>query len=116
MMPWWLFFVRRDVGVAPFAVVKRRQIVCFAELCLALEVRAKFGAKRRKRPGVKPSLFLCTEQGSALFFLRLDGSGDKFAEERMRVHGTGLEFGMELAAHEPRVIGQFHHFHKRSIG
>lgn len=41
---------------------------------------------------------------------------DEGGEERVRGEGLGLELGMELAAHEPRMIGDFDDFDVHAIG
>ena len=45
----------------------------------------------------------------------LFGCRDKFTEKRMRVHGAGFEFRVELAAQKPGMVGQFHYLHKVSV-
>jgi len=46
----------------------------------------------------------------------VQGGPDKGPEERVRISGAGLEFGMKLTAHEPGMIGQFDHLHQLPIG
>ena len=46
----------------------------------------------------------------------LQGGADEGGEERMRFEGLGLEFGVELAAQEPRVIGSFDDFDVVFVG
>src|SRR5208282_1434900 len=41
---------------------------------------------------------------------------DERGKERMRLERGGLEFGMELAAEEPRVVGVFDDFHVHAVG
>ena len=41
---------------------------------------------------------------------------DKFTEQRVRVVGTGLEFGVELHAHEEVVRRDFHRLAERAVG
>src|ERR1019366_9331509 len=47
--------------------------------------------------------------------MRIGGS-DEGAEQRMRFHRFGLELGMELAAEEPGMIGDFADLHVGSVG
>src|SRR5437016_14255623 len=37
-------------------------------------------------------------------------------EQRVWPRGTGLELGVELAADEPRVVGQLDHLHEPAVG
>src|SRR2546423_6612710 len=37
-------------------------------------------------------------------------------EQRVRPRGTRLQLRMELAADEPRVVGQLDHLHQRAVG
>jgi len=41
---------------------------------------------------------------------------DEGGKERMRLEGLGFEFGMELAAEEPGVIGRFNNFDVVFVG
>ena len=45
----------------------------------------------------------------------LIGGADERREKRMRFQRRGLELRMELAAQEPRVVGDFHDFHVDAI-
>jgi len=45
-----------------------------------------------------------------------DAGADEGGEQRMRSQGLGLEFGMELAAYEPRVVGGFDDFDVDAVG
>jgi len=45
----------------------------------------------------------------------LAGRADERGEQRMRFQRRGLELRMELAAQEPRVVGDFHDFHVDAI-
>src|SRR5882724_13674350 len=47
--------------------------------------------------------------------VRIRGA-DEFLEQRMWLQRLRLEFGMELAADEVRVVGQFDHLHVGSVG
>ena len=41
---------------------------------------------------------------------------DKFAEERMGMQRGGLEFGVELAGHKPRMARQLDQLHQPAVG
>jgi len=56
------------------------------------------------------------EGGARFLDAMLQGGADEGGEERMRLEGLGLEFGVELAAQEPRVIGSFDDFDVGSVG
>ena len=45
-----------------------------------------------------------------------DAGADEGGEERVRGQGLGFEFGMELAAYEPRVVGGFDDFDVHAVG
>lgn len=44
-----------------------------------------------------------------------DGRGQEGVEERMAVYGAGGEFGVELYADKPGVIGNFNYFNELSV-
>ena len=44
------------------------------------------------------------------------GGPDVVPEKRMGVHGTGLEFRVELAAQEPGVVPEFDDLHQLAVG
>ena len=54
--------------------------------------------------------------GAALVALMVERGADEGGEERMRLEGFGFEFGVELAAQEPRVIGGFDNFDVVFVG
>ena len=54
--------------------------------------------------------------GAGLGFFVFEGSAYEGGEERMRLEGLGLEFGVELAAEEPGVIGGFDDFDVIFVG
>lgn len=41
---------------------------------------------------------------------------DEGGEERVRSQGFGFEFGVELAAYEPRMIRSLDYFHVDAVG
>src|ERR1017187_1209919 len=45
----------------------------------------------------------------------LIGRADKRFEQRMRLHGLGLELGMELASQKPRMVGNLANLHVRAV-
>jgi len=49
-------------------------------------------------------------------FLVFEGCSDKGGEQRMRFERPGFEFGVELAAEEPRVLGGFDDFDVVFVG
>ncbi len=48
--------------------------------------------------------------------LVLEGGADEGGEERVRFEGLGFEFGMELAAEEPWMVGGFDDFDVVFVG
>ena len=71
-------------------------------------------------------MFACALGAKELVFIRL-GLGKTFGavlvagvdeaeEERMRLQRLGLELGMELAAEEVGMIGEFNDLHVGSVG
>src|SRR6202166_567033 len=54
--------------------------------------------------------------GTAFVALVVDGCANEGGEERMRLERLGFEFGVELAAEEPGVIGSFDNFDVVFVG
>lgn len=62
-------------------------------------------------------LTLCVSSGEYAFDpeFAIQTSPDVGREERVRLHGTGFEFRMELTTDEPGMIRQFDHLHQLSV-
>src|SRR5258705_10314140 len=59
-------------------------------------------------------------QGARAFRARMqlvvvERRADESGKQRMRTHRPRLQLGMELAADEPGMIGQFDHFDERAV-
>jgi hypothetical protein len=46
---------------------------------------------------------------------RREGGADKGGEQRMGIHGSGFEFGMELTPDKVRVVWNFYHLHQAFV-
>src|SRR6266849_3471565 len=49
-------------------------------------------------------------------FAMAQRGADETRKQRVRAHRPRLELGMELAADEPRMLGELDHLHERAIG
>src|SRR2546422_22175 len=54
--------------------------------------------------------------GARLELATVERRTDEAREQRVWAHGPRLELGVELAADEPRMIGQLDHLDQRAIG
>src|SRR2546422_11112496 len=53
--------------------------------------------------------------GARMLLVMIQRRADETRKQRMRAHRPRLQLGMELAADEPRMIGQLDHLHQRAI-
>src|SRR6266545_4066961 len=71
-----------------------------------------------KRGGMSVGQFrqLARRLGARLLLVVMQRRADETGKQRMGAHRPRLQLGVELAADEPRMIGQLDHLHQRSIG